>query len=107
MVQARGNPIGIVILPILRPVFFSAAVILSILRSRALIWSKHLQAVGLGTRRIFLNFMYTFAFNRAQMGIGAASAMIMLFGVLAILVPYLYSELGIKPWVIYSFQRVG
>jgi glucose/mannose transport system permease protein len=37
--------------------------------------------------------MYTFAFNRAQMGIGAASAMIMLFGVLAILVPYLYSEL--------------
>ena len=30
-----------VILPILRPVFFSAVVILSILRSRALIWSKH------------------------------------------------------------------
>ena len=39
------------------------------------------------------NFMYTYAFNRAQMGLGAASAMIMLFGVLAILVPYLYSEL--------------
>lgn len=39
------------------------------------------------------NFMYTFAFNRAQMGIGGASAMVMLMGVLAILVPYLYSEL--------------
>jgi len=39
------------------------------------------------------NFMYTYAFNRAQMGVGASSAMIMLMGVLAIIVPYLYSEL--------------
>ena len=42
------------------------------------------------------NFMYTYTFNRSQIGIGAASAMIMLFGVLAVLIPYLYSELREK-----------
>ncbi|MDX5378059.1 MAG: sugar ABC transporter permease, partial [Halomonas sp.] len=30
---------------------------------------------------------------RAQIGLGSASAMLMLGGVLAILIPYLYSEL--------------
>jgi glucose/mannose transport system permease protein len=40
--------------------------------------------------------MYTYSFNRAQIGVGAASAMIMLFGVLAVLIPYLYSELREK-----------
>jgi len=38
-------------------------------------------------------FMYQFSFQRGQLGIGAASAVIMLMTVLAILVPYLYSEL--------------
>ncbi|MDV3443943.1 hypothetical protein R0G64_31675, partial [Pseudomonas otitidis] len=32
-------------------------------------------------------------FTRGQMGLGAASAMLMLGAVLAIIVPYLYSEL--------------
>ena len=38
-------------------------------------------------------FMYTFAFNRGQIGLGAARAMMMLATVAAIVVPYLYSEL--------------
>ena len=38
-------------------------------------------------------FMYTMAFNRGQIGLGAASATIMLATVAAIVVPYLYSEL--------------
>ena len=38
-------------------------------------------------------FMYAHTFTRGQMGLGAASAMLMLGAVLAILVPYLYSEL--------------
>ena len=37
--------------------------------------------------------MYAHAFTRGQIGLGAASAMMMLAGVMAILVPYLYSEL--------------
>ena len=38
-------------------------------------------------------FMYAHTFTRGQMGLGAASAMLMLGAVLAIVVPYLYSEL--------------
>ena len=37
-------------------------------------------------------FMYTFAFNRNQIGLGAASAMVMLMTVVAIIVPMMYSE---------------
>ena len=38
-------------------------------------------------------FMYSYTFSRNQMGIGAASAVIMLMTIAAIMVPYLYSEL--------------
>ncbi len=83
-----------VILPILRPVFFSAIVILSHIAIKSFDLVQALTGGGPGyASDLPANFMYTFAFNRAQMGLGAASAMIMLFGVLAILVPYLYSEL--------------
>jgi glucose/mannose transport system permease protein len=37
--------------------------------------------------------MYTFAFTRGQIGLGAASSMMMLATVAAIVVPYLYCEL--------------
>lgn len=37
--------------------------------------------------------MYSFTFSRGQMGIGSASAMLMLAAILSLLVPYLYSEL--------------
>jgi len=76
-----------VILPLMRPVFFSAIVILV----------QALTGGGPGyASDLPANFMYTFTFNRAQIGLGASSAMIMLFGVLAILIPYLYSELREK-----------
>jgi glucose/mannose transport system permease protein len=38
-------------------------------------------------------FMYTMAFTRGQIGLGAASATVMLATVAAIVIPYLYSEL--------------
>ncbi len=83
-----------VILPILRPVFFSAIVILSHIAIKSFDLVQALTGGGPGySSDLPANFMYTFAFNRAQMGIGGASAMVMLMGVLAILVPYLYSEL--------------
>ncbi|HSG04408.1 MAG TPA: sugar ABC transporter permease [Marinobacterium sp.] len=83
-----------VILPILRPVFFSAIVILSHIAIKSFDLVQALTGGGPGySSDLPANFMYTFAFNRAQMGLGGASAMVMLMGVLAILVPYLYSEL--------------
>jgi len=42
-------------------------------------------------------FMYSYTFTRNQMGIGAASAVIMLMMIAAIIVPYLWSELREKP----------
>jgi glucose/mannose transport system permease protein len=38
--------------------------------------------------------MQKFTFGRNEMGMGAASAMIMLMMIAAIIVPYLYSELS-------------
>ncbi|TIP09380.1 MAG: sugar ABC transporter permease, partial [Mesorhizobium sp.] len=38
-------------------------------------------------------FMFAATFRRNQMGVGAASAIMMLMTVAAIIVPYLYSEL--------------
>ena len=37
-------------------------------------------------------FMYSYTFGRNQMGIGAASAVIMLMTIAAIMVPYIYAE---------------
>ncbi|MFH7489614.1 sugar ABC transporter permease, partial [Pseudomonas syringae pv. tagetis] len=41
-------------------------------------------------------FMYSITISRGQMGMGSASAILMLGAILAILVPYLYSELRAK-----------
>lgn len=83
-----------IILPIMRPVFFSAIVILTHIAIKSFDLVQALTGGGPGySSDLPANFMYTFAFNRAQMGLGAASAMVMLFGVLAVLIPYLYSEL--------------
>ena len=44
-------------------------------------------------------FMYSYTFTRNQMAVGAASAVIMLMTIAAIIVPYLYSELReSEPW---------
>ena len=86
-----------VILPIMKPVFFGAVVILSHIAIKSFDLVQALTGGGPGySSDLPANFMYTFAFSRAQMGLGAASAMVMLGGVLAILVPYLYSELRTK-----------
>ena len=83
-----------VILPLMRPVFFTAIVILTHIAIKSFDLVQALTGGGPGySSDLPANFMYTFSFNRAQIGMGAASAMIMLFGVLAVLIPYLYSEL--------------
>lgn len=83
-----------IILPSLKPVFFSAMVILSHIAIKSFDLVAALTNGGPGySSDLPANFMYTHAFNRSQMGLGSASAMVMLGCVLAILIPYLYSEL--------------
>lgn len=83
-----------IILPSMKPVFFSCFVILSHIAIKSFDLVAALTGGGPGySSDLPANFMYAHAFTRGQMGLGAASAMVMLGGVLAIIVPYLYSEL--------------
>jgi glucose/mannose transport system permease protein len=86
-----------IILPCLRPVFFSAVIITSHIAIKSFDLVTALTAGGPGyASDLPALFMYAYSFNRGQIGLGAASAMVMLAGILAILVPYLYSELREK-----------
>ncbi len=83
-----------VVLPCLRPVVFSAVMILAHIAIKSFDLVVALTGGGPGyATDLPATFMYAHAFTRAQIGLGSASAMLMLGGVLAILIPYLYSEL--------------
>lgn len=83
-----------IILPSLRPVFFSALMILAHIAIKAFDLVAAMTAGGPGyASDLPAMFMYTHTFTRGQMGLGAASAILMLGAVMAIVVPYLYSEL--------------
>jgi glucose/mannose transport system permease protein len=86
-----------IIIPSLRPVFFSAVIILSHIAIKSFDLVIALTSGGPGySSDLPATFMYAFAFNRNRLGLGAASAMMMFFTVMAIVVPYLYSELRSK-----------
>lgn len=86
-----------VVLPSLRPVFFSAVMILAHIAIKSFDLVAAMTAGGPGyASDLPAMFMYAFTFSRGQMGMGSASAMLMLGAILAILVPYLYSELRTK-----------
>ncbi|KKC97980.1 carbohydrate ABC transporter permease [Photobacterium halotolerans] len=86
-----------IILPIMRPIFFSCFIILSHLAIKSFDLVVVLTAGGPGySSDLPATFMYQYAFGRNQIGIGSASAMITLMGFIAILIPYLYSELRKK-----------
>jgi glucose/mannose transport system permease protein len=83
-----------IIIPSLRPVFFSALIILTHISIKSFDLVIALTGGGPGyASDLPATFMYTFAFTRGQIGLGAASSMMMLGVVVAIIVPYLYSEL--------------
>lgn len=83
-----------IIIPSIRPVFLSAIVILAHLAVKSFDLVLALTGGGPGyASDLPATFMYEMVFRRNQMGIGAASAMMMLATVMAIIVPYLYSEL--------------
>ena len=83
-----------IIIPGMRPVFFSAFIILAHIAIKSFDLVMALTGGGPGyASDLPATFMYTFAFTRGQIGIGAASAMMMLLTVMAVIIPYLYSEL--------------
>ena len=78
---------------LLRPVFFSALIILGHIAIKSFDLVMALTGGGPGfSSDLPATFMYTFAFNRNQIGLGAASAMMMLVTVVAVIVPMMYSE---------------
>ncbi len=84
-----------IIIPSLRPVFISAIIVLSHLAIKSFDLVIALTAGGPGyATDMPATFMYAMAFNRGQLGQAAASATVMLATVCAVIVPYLYSELG-------------
>lgn len=86
-----------IIIPTMRPVFFSAVIIMSHIAIKSFDLVMVLTRGGPGySSDVPATFMYTFAFTRNRLGFGAASAMMMFMAVMAIIVPYLYSELRIK-----------
>ena len=86
-----------IIIPSLRPVFFSSIIILSHIAIKSFDLVVALTSGGPGySSDLPATFMYAFAFNRNRLGFGAASAIVMFGAVMAIIIPYLYSELRSK-----------
>jgi len=86
-----------IIIPSMRPVFLSAFVVLSHLAIKSFDLVIALTKGGPGyATDMPATFMYAMAFQRGRIGTAAASATIMLITVMAIIVPYLYSELRQK-----------
>ncbi len=83
-----------IIIPMLRPAFLSAFVILAHLSIKAYDLVIALTNGGPGrATEVPATFMYSYTFSRNQMGVGATSAIIMLLMIFSIIIPYLYSEL--------------
>ncbi|MEA3118358.1 MAG: glucose/mannose transport system permease protein [Paraburkholderia sp.] len=82
-----------IVIPSMRPVFFSVLLILCHIAIKTFDLVVALTAGGPGTSSSLpAIFMYTFSFNRGQLGVGAASSMMMLATVVAVLVPLMYME---------------
>jgi glucose/mannose transport system permease protein len=83
-----------IVLPALKPVVFSILMVLTHLAIKSFDLVMALTAGGPGfATDVPATFMYTMTFSRGQIGLGSASATIMLATVAAIVIPYLYSEL--------------
>ena len=84
-----------IIIPLMRPVFLSAFVVLAHLAIKSYDLVVAMTDGGPGTSTWTpAMFMQKFTFGRNEMGMGAASAIIMMMMIFSIIIPYLYSELG-------------
>ena len=87
-----------IIIPMLRPALLSVVVLLSHIAIKTFDLVLALTNAGPGgATEMPSTFMFSASFLRNQLGVGAASAMMMLMAVAAIIVPYLYSELRERP----------
>jgi len=86
-----------ILVPMLRPAFLTVIVLLAVAVLRNFDLVVVLTGGGPGyASDLPSRFMYEMAFRRDQLGLGAASAIMMLFTFIAIIVPYLYSELRVR-----------
>lgn len=86
-----------IVIPMLRPVFLSAFIVLAHMSIKSYDLVVALTSGGPGgSAWLPSNFMYEYTFKRNEMAVGSASAVIMLMTITAIIVPYLYSELKEK-----------
>jgi len=82
-----------IIIPAMRPVFFSVLLILTHIAIKSFDLIMALTGGGPGTSSsVPAIFMYQFSFTRGQLGVGSASAIMMLMTVVALLVPLMYFE---------------
>ena len=82
-----------IVIPMLAPVFLTVVVLLSLSIVRAFDLVVALTNGGPGVSSDLPSvFMFDMAFRRTNLGLSAASAVVMLGTVLAILIPYLYVE---------------
>ncbi len=84
-----------IIIPMMRPAFLSAFVVLAHLSIKS--YDLVIAMTGGGPGRatyVPAIAMYDFTFTRQSMGLGASSAIVMLCMIAAVIVPYLYSELA-------------
>jgi len=87
-----------IVIPLLRPVFLSAIVVLTHMAIKSYDLVIALTGGGPGNAtELPSTFMYSYTFSRNLMAVGAASAVIMLMTVAAVIIPYLYSELRERP----------
>lgn len=82
-----------IIIPAMRPVFFSVTLILAHIAIKSFDLVMALTGGGPGTATDMPAIvMYQFSFNRGQIGLGAASAVMMLATIIAVLIPMIYLE---------------
>lgn len=82
-----------IVIPQLRPAFLSAFVVLAHLAIKSYDLVVALTNGGPGrATELPATFMYSYTFTRNQMGVGAASAVIMLMMIASVIVPYIYAE---------------
>lgn len=86
-----------IIIPSLKPVFFTSVIILLHIAIKSFDLVVSLTRGGPGfASDLPATFMYAYTFTRGKVALGASSAIIMLVMVSAVLIPYLYSELRDK-----------
>ncbi|SJZ68886.1 carbohydrate ABC transporter permease [Consotaella salsifontis] len=83
-----------IVIPQLRPAFLSAFVVLAHLAIKSYDLVVALTNAGPGrATELPATFMYSYTFARNSMGVGAASAVIMLMMIASVIVPYVYAEI--------------